>query len=179
MRKIVVTEFLSLDGVMENPGWTFPYWNDTISHFKGEEMDAADALLLGRITYEGFAAAWPNSNDEGAPAMNSIAKYVVSNTLQTADWNNSHIIRGNVIDELRKLKQQPGKDLLVGGSAMLAQTLIKNNLVDTYRLLIYPVVLGKGKRLFQDGATAALKLVESKDMGGGVVALVYEPDRKA
>src|SRR5687767_6228574 len=108
MRKLVVTEFVSLDGVMENPGWTFPYWNDEIAQFKGEETAASDAMLLGRVTYQGFAAAWPNSKDEGAPYFNSVRKYVVSTTLDKAEWNNSVIIRENVIEEIAKLKQQDG-----------------------------------------------------------------------
>lgn len=176
MRKLFVTEFMSLDGVVENPAWTFPYWNDEIAAFKGEESTAADALLLGRVTYDGFAAAWPNSDDEGAEYFNSVRKYVVSTTLDKADWNNSVIISDDVVEEIAKLKEQDGQDIAVHGSVELVQTLIENDLVDSIRLLVYPVVLGKGKRLFLDGTTATLKLVDSKPMGdGGVVAMVYEP----
>ncbi len=178
MRKLVVTEFLSLDGVMENPAWTFKYWNDEIAKFKGEETDASDALLLGRVTYEGFAAAWPNSPDEGAPYFNSVRKYVVSTTLDKAEWNNSVLIKGNVVEEVAKLKQQDGRDITVHGSGTLAQTLIQNDLVDVVRLLVYPVVLGKGKRLFQDGTAATLRLVESRPFTSGVIGLIYEPERK-
>lgn len=177
MRNIVVSEFLSLDGVMENPGWTFPYWNDEIAKFKGEETDAGDALLLGRVTYQGFAAAWPESTDEGAPYFNNVRKYVVSTTLDTVEWNNSVLIKHNIVEEITKLKQQDGQDLVVHGSGTLVQTLMQHNLVDRYRLLVYPVVLGTGKRLFQDGTTATLKLVETRSFSSGVVALIYQPDR--
>ena len=178
MRNLIVTEFLSLDGIMENPGWTFPYWNDEIAKFKGEETAASDALLLGRVTYQGFAAAWPNSKDEGAPYFNSVRKYVVSTTLDKADWNNSRLIKDNIVEEIAKLKQQDGKDITVHGSGTLVQTLMKHDLVDRYRLLVYPVVVGKGKRLFEEGSTATLKLVDSQSFGSGVAALIYEPERK-
>jgi dihydrofolate reductase len=177
MRKLVVTTFLSLDGVMENPTWTVPYWNDEIANFKYEELFASDALLLGRVTYEGFAAAWPSMTDEHgfAERMNGMPKYVVSTTLSAAAWNNSHLISGDVAEAIRQLKQEPGQDILVGGSSTLIQTLIEHNLVDRYRLLVYPVILGGGKRLFQDGVSASLTLTESQSLGSGVVALLYEP----
>ena len=175
MRKIVVSEFVSLDGVMEHPAWTFPYWNDETAKFKGAETSAADALLLGRVTYQEFAAAWPTSTDEGAPYFNSVRKYAVSTTLDKGEWNNSQIIKGNAVAEITRLKEQPGQDLLVFGSATLVQTLIQNNLVDQYNLLVYPVVIGKGKRLFKEGAETTLKLVESKAFASGVVAMVYQP----
>ena len=178
MRNIMVTEFMSLDGVTEAPGWTFKYWNDEIATFKGEESSASDALLLGRVTYQGFAAAWPESTDEGAAYFNSVRKYVVSTTLDKAEWNNSTLIKDNVVEQLTKLKQQDGKDIAVHGSATLVQTLMQHDLVDRYRLLVYPVVLGKGKRLFQEGAIATLKLVETQSFSSGVAALVYEPARK-
>jgi dihydrofolate reductase len=178
MRKIVVTEFMSLDGVMEEPVWTFQYWNDEIAKFKGEESSASDALLLGRVTYEGFAAAWPESTDEGANYFNSVRKYVVSTTLDKAEWNNSTLIKDDVVEEITKLKQQDGRDIMVHGSAMLVQTLMRHDLLDRYRLLIYPVVLGKGKRLFEEGVPATLKLLESQPFSSGVVALVYEPERQ-
>lgn len=182
MRKIVVTEFLSLDGVMENPAWTFPYWNDEIARFKGEELDSSDALLLGRVTYEGFAASWPKMSPEKepfAPYMNSVRKYVVSTTLEEPlAWNNSVLVKGNLVEELNKLKQQGGQNIAVHGSATLAQTLMQHDLVDCLRLLVYPVMVGKGKRLFKEGAVATWKLVESQAFNSGVVALVYEPARK-
>ena len=177
MRKLVVTEFVSLDGVMEQPSWTVPYWNDEIAGFKGEETLASDALLLGRVTYEGFAAAWPGRDDPGADYFNGVRKYVVSTTLDKADWNNSVLIKDNVVEEIAKLKQQEGNDITVHGSGGLVQTLIKHDLVDVYRLLVHPVVLGEGKRLFQDGTTTTLKLVESRGMSSGVTALIYEPVR--
>ena len=178
MRNIVVTEFVSLDGVMEAPAWTMPYWNDDIAKFKGDETSASDALLLGRVTYQGFAAAWPESKDEGAAYFNSVRKYVVSTTLDKAEWNNSTLIKDNIVAEISKLKQQSGQDIVVHGSATLVQTLIEHDLVDRYRLLVYPVVLGKGRRLFSEETTATLKLVEARSLSSGVAALIYEPDRK-
>lgn len=178
MRTLVVTEFVSLDGVIEEPGWTFPYWNDEIARFKGEETNATDALLLGRVTYQGFAAAWPERKDEGAPYFNSVRKYVVSKTLDKVEWNNSRLIKGNVVEEIAKLKQQEGQDILVYGSAMLVQTLMQHDLVDRYRLLVYPLVLGKGKRLFAEGATATLNLVDTQSFSSGVTALIYAPKHK-
>ena len=180
MRNLVVTEFLSLDGVMENPMWTFPYWNDEIAQFKGEESNASDALLLGRVTYEGFAEAWPKRTDEesGGVYFNSVRKYVVSTTLkEPLEWNNSVLLKGNLVDEITRLKQQPGTDITVHGSGRLVQTLMQNDLVDRYRLLVYPVVLGKGQRLFEDGSTAKLNLVKSQTFSSGVVGLIYEPTR--
>lgn len=178
MRNLVVTEFVSLDGVMENPAWTMPYWNDEIAAFKGEESSASDALLLGRVTYQGFAAAWPESKDEGADYFNNVRKYVVSTTLDTVEWNNSVLIKDDIVAEITRLKQQDGIDIIVHGSATLVQTLIQHDLVDRYRLLVYPVVLGTGIRLFQEGRTATLKLVEAKSFSSGVTALIYAPDRK-
>jgi dihydrofolate reductase len=179
MSKIIVTEFLTLDGVMEAPNeWSFPYWSDEIGKFKFDELFASGAQLLGRVTYEGFAAAWPGMRDDEAgfgERMNSMPKYVVSTTLDKAEWENSHIIKGNLAEEVGKLKQQTGQDILVAGSAMLIQALIKHNLVDQYNLLVYPIVVGKGKRLFQDGAAANLKLVETRPFDMGVVAMIYQP----
>ena len=179
MRKVVVTEFMSLDGVVEEPAWTFPYWNDEIAKFKGEESSASDALLLGRATYQGFVAAWPQSEDEGADYFNSVRKYVVSETLEEPlEWSNSTLIKDNVVEKITSLKQQDGKDITVHGSATLVQTLMQHGLVNRYRLLVYPVVLGKGKRLFEEDIPATLKLLESQSFSSGVVALVYEPDRQ-
>jgi dihydrofolate reductase len=180
MRKLVVTEFLSLDGVMENPAWSYPYWNDEIGKFKYKELCACDALLLGRVTYEGFAALWPSQTDDDgfADRMNGIAKYVVSRTLQKAEWNNSRLIKRNIVKEVSKLKRQSGQDILIAGSCELIQTLMYYDLVDQYNLLVYPVVLGYGKRLFQDESDVRLKLVESKPVGAGVLGLVYRPARR-
>jgi dihydrofolate reductase len=168
MRKIVVAEFLSLDGVMEEPAWTALYWNDEIAKFKYDELFASGAHLLGRVTYQGFA-----------DRMNGLPKYVVSTTLEKAGWNNSHLIKKNVTEEVSKLKQQPGQDILVAGSATLVNTLMEHDLVDEYHLLVYPVVLGSGKRLFKDIAKPVnLKLLEAKSFTTGVVLLSYAPERK-
>jgi dihydrofolate reductase len=190
MRKIIVTEYVTLDGVMEDPGggekskhgaWSFPFWSDEAAKFKFDELFASDALLLGRVTYEGFAKAWPTVKDEAgfADRMNSLPKYVVSTTLKELTWNNSHLITGNVAEEVAKLKQQPGQDILVAGSAALVQTLMQHDLVDEYRLLVHPVVLGGGKRLFPDGSKNTLKLVEARAFGSGIVALSYQLVRQA
>jgi len=179
VRRVVVTEFLSLDGVMEEPAWTFKYWNDEIAQFKGEESTAGDALLLGRVTYQGFAAAWPESKDEGADYFNGVRKYVVSRTLEAPlAWNNSTLINDDIAAAIAELKRQDGKDIVVHGSATLVQTRMAHELVDRYRLLVYPVVLGHGKRLFTGGMPATLKLLESRAFSSGVVAVVYAPERQ-
>jgi len=178
MRRIVVSEFVTLDGVMEDPGgaegfdrggWAFQFERGPDGDkFKLDEVLEADALLLGRNTYEGFAKAWPTVTDEVgfAEKMNSMPKYVVSSTLESADWNNSTVINGDVAEEVAKLKQQPGGNILVAGSAQLVQTLMDHDLVDEYRLMIYPVLLGSGKRLFRDGLdTTALQIVETNQTG--------------
>ena len=179
MRKIVATEFLTLDGVMEAPEkWTFPFGNEEAAKFKHDELFESDALLLGRVTYQGFAAAWPSRTDEEgfADRINSLPKFVVSTTLKEADWKNSTVIRDNVMEEVVKLKQQPGQDILIYGSGVLMNSLMQRGLIDEYRLMVYPLVLGSGKRLFKDGrGTTTLKLVESKAFNTGVVVLTYEP----
>lgn len=177
MRKVVVSEFMSLDGVIHEPLWTFPYWNEEIAAFKYDELFSSDALLLGRVTYEGFAQAWPGRTDEQgyADRMNGLPKHVVSTTLAKAEWNNSHLIKANVADEISRIKQQSGQNLLVFGSGKLVQTLMQHNLVDQYNLLIYPLVLGSGQRLFEDGSSGKLKLVDTQTFSSGVAALVYQP----
>ncbi len=177
MRQLVITEFMSLDGVIENPGWTMPYWSDEIAAFKGEETLSSDALLLGRVTYEGFASAWPQRTDDGAEYFNGVRKYVVSTTLRRADWSNSVLISDDVVNAITELKQQDGQDIMVHGSANLAQTLMEHRLVDRYRLLLYPVVLGSGQRLFREGIPGNLKLISAQPFSTGVVGLIYEPDR--
>ncbi len=179
MRKLVVTAFLSLDGVMEDPSWTFKYWNDETAKFKAEETSAGEPLLLGRVTYQGFAAAWPQRTDEasGGVYFNSTRKYVVSTTLDRVEWNNSVLIKDHIMEAISELKQEDGPDMVVHGSATLVQSLMRHDLVDRLRLLVYPVVLGKGKRLFQEGTTATLKLMKAQSFGSGVVALIYEPER--
>jgi dihydrofolate reductase len=190
MSRVVVSEFVSLDGVMEDPGgaerfehggWTFEFDRGPEGNkFKLDELFAAEALLLGRVTYQGFAKAWPSViDDEGfADKMNSMRKYVVSATLTDADatWNNTTVIRGDVAAEIAKLKAQPGGDLLVAGSRQLTDTLIESGLVDEYRLMVFPIVLGSGKRLFHNvSAVARLALRDAKTAGSGIVLLTYRP----
>lgn len=177
-RRIVLSEFLSLDGVMEDPSWTAPYWNDEIAAFKGEETAAAEALLLGRVTYEMFSAVWPTSDDEGAPVINALPKHVASTTLDQpaldqTGWN-ATLLGADVPDAVRALKREAGGDLLVWGSADLARTLIEHGLVDEYRLIVYPVILGEGKRLFE-AEHATLDLVEARPFQSGAMGLVYRP----
>ncbi|WP_276356127.1 dihydrofolate reductase family protein [Cohnella caldifontis] len=177
MRKVVVSEFVSLDGVMEDPQWTFQFGSEEQQQFKYEELKASDALLLGRVTYDGFAAAWPNmleQTGEYGQWMNGYPKYVASKTLERADWNNSSILKGDLGRAVAELKQQPGKDILVFGSHSLVQSLTKLGLVDEYRLMVFPIVLGKGKRVFDEGTElSGLKLSETKPFGSGVVVLTY------
>jgi dihydrofolate reductase len=196
MRKVIVSEFVTLDGVMEDPGgaegfehggWSMRLSSEEQERFKFDELAAADALLLGRKTYEGFAAAWPIMMDayEGprraelqqyADMMNGYPKHVVSTPLQEPlEWN-ATLVKGNVAEEVSKLKRQPGKDILVFGSGDLVNTLIQHGLVDEYRLMIFPVVLGSGKRLFREGSDRrALELVDSKTFETGVLYLTYRP----
>jgi len=190
MGRIVVTEFVSLDGVMEDPGgsehskhgaWTFKFnRGEEGNKFKVDEVQNAEAQLLGRVTYEGFAEAWPTrTGDPFSDKFNSMPKYVVSSKLKKADWNNSTILQGDVVDEVSKLKQKVPGDILVSGSAKLVQTLIANDLVDQLNLMVFPVILGSGKRLF--GETKDLKtlqLAESKTVGDGVAILIYKPAGK-
>jgi dihydrofolate reductase len=183
MSNVILSEFVTLDGIMEAPHkWQFPFWNDETGRFKLDELLANDALLLGRVTYQEFAEAWPSMTDnEGfAERMNSLPKYVVSTTLNAPDisWNNSRLIRGDVAGAISKLKQQPDNNLLISGGAGLVHSLMQWDLIDEYRLLVYPVVLGRGKRLFRDDITATLKLVETKTLGSDVVLLTYRPDRR-
>jgi dihydrofolate reductase len=187
MRKLIVSEFVSLDGVMEDPGgaeqfehggWTMPYMNDEIGKFKYDELFASDALLLGRVTYQGFAAAWPERKDEAgfADRMNCLPKFVVSATLADAAWNNSTIIRANITGAVTKLKQELGQALLVAGSRRLVQLLVQYGLVDRFNLLVYPLLLGRGKRLFEDQEKPSyLKLVETTSFKTGVILQTYEP----
>jgi dihydrofolate reductase len=184
MGKIVVTEFVSLDGVMEDPGgaegfkhggWTFEFdQGDEGNQFKLNETLEAEGLLLGRVTYEGFAAAWPSMEDPVgfADKMNSMPKYVVSSTLENPEWNNSTVVS---IDAVARLKDEVDGVILVGGSAQLAQSLIELDLVDELRLMVFPVVLGSGKRLFGEASdTRPLRLADSKTVGDGIVILTLE-----
>jgi dihydrofolate reductase len=186
MGRIVVTEFVSLDGVVEDPGGSedFKYGGWSFEVNRGEEGDKfkldealnADALLLGRVTYEGFAEAWPSRDGEFADKFNNMPKYVVSSTLESPEWNNSTVLKGDVAEGVSKLRQEQDGDIVVHGSAQLVQTLVANDLVDELRLMVFPVVLGSGKRLF--GGTSdkkSLRLTDSKTVGDGVAILIYEP----
>jgi dihydrofolate reductase len=190
MGRLVITEFMSLDGVIEDPGGSEEHkhggWSFEISRgdegdkFKLDETMGSEALLLGRVTYEGFAEAWPQRNDpQGfADKFNSMPKYVVSSTLKDPDWTNSTVIDGggDVIGAVKKLKDDLDGDIVVHGSAQLARSLLENDLVDEVRLMVFPVVLGGGKRLFEDnGEKKPMKLSRSETVGDGVEIMVYEP----
>jgi dihydrofolate reductase len=186
MGRIVVTEFISLDGVMEAPGggegFKHAGWTFNISRgqegdkFKLDETLGSEALLLGRVTYQGFAAAWPSRKNEFADKLNGMPKYVVSSTLEKAEWNNSTVLRGDVVAEVSKLRQKSSGDIVVHGSAQLVQTLIEHDLVDELRLMVFPVVLGTGKRLFGDTSDKKrMRLASSKTVGDGVVILIFQP----
>jgi dihydrofolate reductase len=196
MRKIVVSEFVTLDGVIQAPGgvdedteggfthggWTGPYWHDDLGAYFFEAMSQSDALLLGRKTWQGHGAAF-DPIPEGDPfgdVMNTIPKYVVSTSLTTASaWRNSTLIKSNVIEEVRTLKAQSGKNIAIDGSSVLVHTLVQHDLVDEYSLLVYPLVLGGGKKLFPDGVRVNLRLIESRSFPSGVVLMRYVPERPA
>ncbi len=186
MGRIVVTEYVSLDGVMQAPGggeefrharWTFEInRGDEGNKFKLDETMDSEALLLGRKTYEGFAAAWPSMAGEFADKLNGMPKYVVSSTLENPKWNNSTVLEGDVVDVVSKLKQERDGNIVVHGSAQLVQTLVENDLVDELRLMVFPVVLGTGKRLFGDTTDKkSLRLIDSNVVGDGVAILIYKP----
>ena len=178
MRKLVVSEFVALDGVMENPGWTFAFESEDRNRYKFDELGAADALLLGRVTYEGFAAAWPNMTQETGEYgqwMNGYPKYVVSETLGELAWNNSALLKGDLTEEVNELKAQEGKDILVFGSAQLVNALHERGLIDEYRLMLFPVTVGSGKRLFAGNVEKTLELIDSQTFSSGVVVLTYRP----
>jgi dihydrofolate reductase len=189
MGKIVVTEFVSLDGVMEDPGgaedyehggWTFEIDRGEGNQFKLDETMATEALLLGRRTYDGFAAAWPSRDGEFADRFNSMPKYVVSSTLKDPEWTNTTVLSGDVVEEVSKLKQEREGEIVVHGSAQLVQTLLQNDLVDELRLMVFPVVLGSGKRLFADtSGKKRLALAESRTVGDGVSIVIYRPAAEA
>ena len=194
MRRIVVSEFVSLDGVMQAPGgaeedteggfahggWTGPFWHDDIGANLLQEINQSDTLLLGRKTWQEHAQAFEpaTADDPFASLLNNLHKYVVSTTLKSAAaWRNSTIISQNVVEEIRKLRAQPGKDIYVDGSSVLVHTLAQADLVDEYHLLVFPIVLGRGKRVFPDGFYAGLKLIETKPFPSGVILLRYRPER--
>lgn len=191
MRKIIVSEFVSLDGVMQAPGgaeedtdggfvhggWTWPYWHDDIGGYYAESMSKCDALLLGRKTWQIHGAAFEPMPPEEDP-FGGMPKFVVSTTLESADaWRDSTIISENVVEEVRKLKELPGKNILMDGSSVLIHTLAQHDLIDEYSLLVYPLVLGSGKRVFPDGLRMNLKLVEERPFPSGVVLMRYQPVR--
>jgi dihydrofolate reductase len=184
--RVVVSEFVTLDGVMEDPGgaegfdrggWAFQFDRGAEGDkFKLDEVMDSDALLLGRVTYQAFADAWPSREGEFADKFNSMPKFVVSTTLEDPEWNNSTVIKGDVAEEVAKLKKRSGGDILVNGSARLVRTLMEHDLVDECRLMVFPVVLGSGKRLFNDTSkSTALRLVDTKAVGAGVLIVTYEP----
>ena len=181
MTRIVVTEFMSLDGVMEEPRWSLQFdRGQEGDQFKIDELFASEALLLGRVTYQGFAQAWPSmGHDDFGKRMNSIPKYVVSSTLADADatWGDTTVIRGDASAEIAKLRTQPGGDLLVEGSAQLVHTLIQHDLVDEYRLMVFPIILGSGKRVFPDTMPdpATLTVSEAKTLSCGIQLLICHP----
>jgi dihydrofolate reductase len=189
MGRIVVTEFISLDGVMEDPGgdstfkhggWTFEIeQGQEGADFKLQETRDSEALLLGRVTYQGFAKAWPSIEGEFGDKFNNMPKYVISSTLEKAGWKNSTVLKGDVVKEVSKLRQKPGGDIVVHGSAQLVQTLLEHDLVDELRLMVFPVVLGSGKRLFGNTSDKKpMELVDSKKVGSGVTILTYRPAGK-
>ena len=188
MRKLVVLTFLTLDGVMQAPGgpeedssgvfkwggWSAGYWDDTLGKVMGDQMDHPYDLLLGRKTYEIFAAHWPHSTDPGAEGLNNARKYVASKTLKRLEWKNSILLGPDTVQEIKKLKQANGPEIQVHGSSNLIQTLLKNDLVDEFKLKMFPVTLGKGKRLFGEGAIpAGYKLVQSQTTPTGVIIATY------
>ena len=187
MGKVVVTQFVTVDGVIEDPGgsearpfggWAFRFERgEEGDRFKLDEVLAADALLLGRVTYEGFAAAWPSRVGDFADKFNGMAKYVASTTLRDPAWNNTTVLADDVPGQVARLRAAPGGDVLVNGSATLLRTLVEHDLVDEYRLMVFPTVLGAGKRLFADGSRVpALELVVSRPVGSqGVLILLYRP----
>jgi dihydrofolate reductase len=192
MRRLVVSEFVTADGVMDGPGgeptapragWAFQFdRGDEGNTFKLDELRASDALLLGRVTYEGFANAWPDRTDEQgfAEKLNSMPKYVVSSTLdEPLEWNNSHLLKGDLVDAVTKLKQEDGGDIMVNGSCRLVHALADNDLVDAYHLMVFPTVLGAGKRLFADTREQMpLRLMDARPVGPeGVMTVVYERAR--
>jgi dihydrofolate reductase len=181
MRKVVALELVSLDGVMEKPEeWAFSYSNDEMAEANAAGMANSDAMLLGRTTYEGFAVFWPYQDRTEQPFtdyLNNTPKYVVSATLEEPlEWQNSFLIKGNLAEEIASLKEQPGKDITILGSATLVRWLLADDLLDQLSLMVHPLVLGRGKRLFEEGGEQkALELLDSKTFRTGVVYLTYRP----
>ena len=180
MRKVVASELVSLDGVMESPEkWSFHFHNHEMAEANEARMAEADAMLLGRVTYQEFASYWPYQNSADQPFtdyLNNTRKFVVSTTLEEPlEWQNSTLIKGNVAEEIAKLKRQPGKDIGIVGSGTLVRSLLRDDLLDEFRLMVHPIVLGNGKRLFEEGGgQKSLELVDSKTFGTGVLYLTYQ-----
>jgi dihydrofolate reductase len=175
VRKLKLAMYVSLDGVVEGPAWTGPFWNEQLSKLQADYLFASDALLLGRVTYEGFAAAWPTMEEgtgEFGKKMNSMPKFVASTTLDRGEWN-ATIIEGELAGEVAKLKDRPGGDLLIYGSGDLVDELTQHHLIDEYRLMIHPVIVGSGKRLFNGLTTTTLRLTDTATTDTGVVVLTY------
>ena len=181
MRKVVASEFVSLDGVVEAPDkWHFPYFNDQMGDAIEAAMAASDAMLMGRVLYEEWAAFWPNQDPDENPVaarMNGVRKYVVSTTLEEPlQWQNSTLIGDNVAEVISRLKEQPGKDISISGSPTLVRSLLEDGLLDELRLMLHPIIVGSGKRLFEDGSDQKpLQLVDSKTFSTGVLYLTYQP----
>jgi dihydrofolate reductase len=179
MRRVVWAEYVSVDGVVDEPSWTGPFWNDEISKIQKEQLFRSDALLLGRVTYEGFANAWPNMTDPDgfADRMNKLPKYVASRTLKEPKWN-AIVITGEVADAVSRLRQETGGDILIYGSATLVHTLVEHDLIDEFRLMVHPIVVGRGKHLFRDEiASKTLRLTDVKTTSSGIATMIYEPAR--
>ena len=176
MRKIIVSTYMSLDGVIDDPMWTMPYWSEEISQFQHDDLFASDALLLGRETYEGFAEAWTErqGTDDFADRMNALPKYVPTRTLNKATWN-ATLLKGDVVAQIQTLKEQSGMNILKYGGGELLHLLIQHNLLDELHLLIFPVLVGTGTRLVPNGAEGKLTLVDTKQFSTGVVAHIYKP----
>jgi dihydrofolate reductase len=183
MRRVIAGLFISLDGVVEAPEkWHFPYFNEEMQRAVGSSMADADAMLLGRVTYAEWAAHWPAQGDDNPVAsyMNATPKFVVSRTLDTVEWNNSTLIKGDVAQQIARLKQQPGKNIQLSGSRTLVEWLLQADLLDELRLLVHPVVVGDGKRLFTGGhGPKGLKLIDAQTFNTGVVQLIYAPAEPA
>lgn len=182
-RRIIATDYISLDGVIQDPvgmegsglgDWTGPFSRGPEGDkFKHEELAQADALLFGRVTYDGFAAVWPHVEDSFAERMNSLPKYVASRSLKSAEWSNTTVIGRDLVGEVKSLKAEPGRDMLIYGSASIVHALMPHGLVDEYRLMVYPVVLGRGKRLFPSGTQSVMTLCECRRFDDGIVSLRY------
>ena len=188
MRKIIVSEFITLDGVMEDPGgaegksyggWSLKFFSPEYAKFKAEELFSCDALLLGRLTYKEFADAWPNRHDEFADRMNETKKYVVTSSPDTLEWQNTEAVTGNIAEFVQQLKQEEGQNILVAGSGQLVKELLRCELIDEIRLMVHPIIIGEGKRLFKEGnPLSQYELITNQTFSTGTVVLTYKPSGK-